>query len=159
MPKRQRDAAAETFGSRSARPRDPKLCLINGVVSMGRRNTQVEPDLHWKTKAKSLSRVGSAGTLSWLGFDRIQPDRSLLPGKRCRINALHGVVSTGLASTRYRPLGGDNLCSRQLSVRPESVPPGRDDPCKNFTKSSCLPNAWWPTLHAANLIRLRRKHQ
>src|SRR6266404_5595857 len=48
-----------------------------------------------KTKAKSLARVRSAGTLPWLGFDRGQPNRSLLPGKHCRINALDGVASTG----------------------------------------------------------------
>src|SRR5882672_1231406 len=47
-----------------------------------------------KTKAKSLARVRSAGTLPWLGFDRGQPNRSLLPGKHCRINALDGVAST-----------------------------------------------------------------
>src|SRR6267143_6499227 len=29
-----------------------------------------------KTKAKSLARVRSAGTLPWLGFDRRQPNRS-----------------------------------------------------------------------------------
>src|SRR4030095_4624976 len=33
-----------------------------------------------KTKAKSLARVRTAGTLPWLGFDRAQPNRSLLPG-------------------------------------------------------------------------------
>jgi oxalate decarboxylase len=33
------------------------------------------------------------------------------------------------------------------------------DLCKNLTKSSCLPNAWWPTIRAADLIRLWRKHQ
>jgi hypothetical protein len=48
-----------------------------------------------KTKAKSLARVRSAGTLPWLGFDRVQPNRSLLPGKNCRINALDGVASIG----------------------------------------------------------------
>src|SRR6266403_5385628 len=48
-----------------------------------------------KTKAKSLARVRPAGTLPWLGFDRGQPNRSLLPGKHCRINALDGVASTG----------------------------------------------------------------
>src|SRR6266850_7136605 len=47
-----------------------------------------------KTKAKPLARVRSAGTLPWLGFDRGQPNRSLLPGKHCRINALDGVAST-----------------------------------------------------------------
>src|SRR5260370_2448053 len=48
-----------------------------------------------KTKAKSLARVRSAGTLPCLGFDRGRPNRSLLPGKYCRINALDGVASTG----------------------------------------------------------------
>src|SRR5271165_525658 len=36
-----------------------------------------------KTKAKSLARVRSAGTPPWLGFDRAQPNRSLLPGEHC----------------------------------------------------------------------------
>ena len=54
---------------------------------MGRRNTQVEPDLPLKTKAKSLARVRSAGTLPWLGFDRAQPNRSLLPEKHCPFGA------------------------------------------------------------------------
>jgi hypothetical protein len=48
-----------------------------------------------KTKAKSLTRVRSAGALPRLGFDRVQPNRSLLPGKHCRINVLDGVASTG----------------------------------------------------------------
>ena len=48
-----------------------------------------------KTMVKSLARVRSAGTLPWLGFDQVQPNRSLLPGKHCRINALDGVASTG----------------------------------------------------------------
>jgi hypothetical protein len=43
-------------------------------------------------------------------------------------------------------------CSRQLSVRPESVPTVRDGLCKNFTKSSRIPDAWRPTMHAADLI-------
>ena len=39
---------------------------------MGRRNTrQTQPGL--KTKAKSLARVRSAGTLPWLGFYQVQP--------------------------------------------------------------------------------------
>jgi len=48
-----------------------------------------------KTKAKSLSRARSSGTLPWLGFDRVQTNRSLLPGKQCQINTLDGVASTG----------------------------------------------------------------
>ena len=31
---------------------------------------------------------------TWLGFDRVQPNRSLLPGKHRRINALDGVASS-----------------------------------------------------------------
>jgi len=31
-----------------------------------------------KTEGKSLARVRSSGTLPWLGFDRVQPNRSLL---------------------------------------------------------------------------------
>ncbi len=31
--------------------------LVRQVVSIGRRNTQVEPDLHLKTKVKSLTTV------------------------------------------------------------------------------------------------------
>ena len=54
-----------------------------------------------KTKAKSLARVRSAGTLPWLGFDRGQPNRSLLPKKHCRINALDGVASTGPERAGY----------------------------------------------------------
>jgi hypothetical protein len=32
--------------------------------------------------------------LPWLGFDRVQPNRWVLPGKHYRINALDGVAST-----------------------------------------------------------------
>jgi hypothetical protein len=39
-----------------------------------------------KTKAKIARQVRSAGTLPWLGFDRVQPNRSVLKGKYCRIN-------------------------------------------------------------------------
>jgi len=48
-----------------------------------------------ENKAKALARVRSAGTVSWPGFDRIQPQSSLLAGKHCRIYALDGVASTG----------------------------------------------------------------
>ena len=48
-----------------------------------------------KTKTKSLARVRSAGTLLWLGFDRVQSNRWVLSGKHGRINALDGVASTG----------------------------------------------------------------
>jgi hypothetical protein len=47
-----------------------------------------------KTKAKNSGKVRSAGTLPWLGFDRVPPNRWVLPEKHCRINALDGVAST-----------------------------------------------------------------
>jgi len=50
------------------------------VVSIGRRNTKLEPTWHWKRKPKSLARVRPAGTLPWLGFDRVQPYRWLRRG-------------------------------------------------------------------------------
>jgi hypothetical protein len=48
-----------------------------------------------KTKAKIAGWVRSVGTLPWLGFDRVLPNRWVLPEKHCRINALDGVASTG----------------------------------------------------------------
>src|SRR5882762_10417512 len=48
-----------------------------------------------KTKVKSLTRVDQRETLPWLGFDRGQPNRLLLPEKPCRIKVLDGVASTG----------------------------------------------------------------
>src|SRR5208337_5343274 len=69
-------------------------CLVNAVVAMGRRNTQHGPNLQRKQRLTPLARVRSTGTLPWLGFDRVQPNRSALPGKHCRINALDGVAST-----------------------------------------------------------------
>jgi|HubBroStandDraft_3_1064219.scaffolds.fasta_scaffold117110_2 hypothetical protein len=44
-----------------------------------------------KTKAKIAGWVRSVGTLPWLGFDRVLPNRWVLPEKHCRINALDGV--------------------------------------------------------------------
>jgi hypothetical protein len=38
---------------------------------------------------------GGPGTLPWLGFDRVEPNRSLLTGGHCRINTLVGVASAG----------------------------------------------------------------
>jgi hypothetical protein len=43
------------------------------VVSMGRRNTQAEPNLRLRTKAKSLAEGGIAGALPWLGFGQVRP--------------------------------------------------------------------------------------
>src|SRR5208282_3838000 len=45
------------------------------VISMGRRNTKLEPSWHGKQKLNSLARVRPAGTLPWLGFHRVQPNR------------------------------------------------------------------------------------
>jgi hypothetical protein len=39
-----------------------------------------------KTKAKIARQLRSAGTLPWLGFDRVQPNRSVLQRKQRRIN-------------------------------------------------------------------------
>jgi len=78
--------------------------------------------------------------------------------KRKRDTPPQGIASAQKSSTTSE-FFDNHPCSRQLSVRPEAVPPGGDDHCKNFTKSSCHPNAWWPTVHAADLIRLWRKHQ
>lgn|SRR5690242_616103 len=60
----------------------------------GSTQHSVRTQLILKTKAESLAGVRSAGTLPWLGFDRAQPNRSLLSGKHCRINSLDGVAST-----------------------------------------------------------------
>jgi hypothetical protein len=50
-------------------------CLVNAAVSMGRRNTELEHTLYWKQKLKSLARHRPTGTLPWVGFDRVQPNR------------------------------------------------------------------------------------
>jgi len=42
---------------------------------MGRRNTKLEPAWHWKQKLKSLVEVRPAGTLLWLGFGQVEPNR------------------------------------------------------------------------------------
>jgi hypothetical protein len=77
----------------------PDITALNGKVGAGAQVTGNAGAFHGstqhpvrtrfalKTKAKSLARVRSVGTLPWLGFDRVQPNRSLLPGKHCRINA------------------------------------------------------------------------
>ena len=63
---------------------------LNGSTQhLGRTRLALE------TKAKSLARVRSAGTLPWLGFDRVQSNKWVLSAKRGRINALDGVASTG----------------------------------------------------------------
>jgi hypothetical protein len=47
-----------------------------------------------KTKAKIARNVYSAGTLPWLGFERVQAKQILLTQKLSRINALDSVAST-----------------------------------------------------------------
>jgi hypothetical protein len=42
--------------------------IVNGVISIGRRNTKYRPTLHRKQKLKTPG-VRSTGTLPWLGFD------------------------------------------------------------------------------------------
>jgi hypothetical protein len=39
-----------------------------GVVSKGRRNTQLRPTFNENKKLKALARIRSAGTLPWLGL-------------------------------------------------------------------------------------------
>src|SRR5271167_3696140 len=55
-------------------------CLVNAVVSMGRRNTKLEPAWHGKQMLKSLAGVRADGMLPWLGFDSVQPNRWLSRG-------------------------------------------------------------------------------
>src|SRR6266403_2201819 len=101
----------ETSPLRSRRPKSARRRIIVQGIRLHLSSGDLTPDksgglngstqhssrtrLALKTKAKSHARVRSAGTLPWLGFDRGQPNRSLLPGKHCRINALDGVASTG----------------------------------------------------------------
>jgi len=47
-----------------------------------------------KAKAKSLAEVKTTRALPWLGFDRVQPNRPVPPGKHCRISAMDSVAST-----------------------------------------------------------------
>ena len=47
---------------------------------MGRRSTELEPAWHCKQKLKSLARVRPAGTLPWLGFDRMLENGSFSRG-------------------------------------------------------------------------------
>jgi hypothetical protein len=47
-----------------------------------------------KTKAKSLAQIKTARALPWLGFERVEPNGWILPGKHCRTSAIDGVAST-----------------------------------------------------------------
>jgi TolB-like protein len=86
---------ARLASSRPVNPEAYQLYLKGRGDLNGSTQHPSQTRLALKTNAKSLARVRSAGTLPWLGFDRGQPNRSLLPGKHCRINALDGVASTG----------------------------------------------------------------
>ena len=55
-------------------------CPVRAVVSMGRRNTKLEPAWHGKQMLKSLAGVRADGMLPWLGFDSVQPNRWLSRG-------------------------------------------------------------------------------
>lgn len=50
-----------------------RIGLSSAVLSMNRRNTQLEPTLYRKQKLKQLARVRPAGTLPWLFLRRAQP--------------------------------------------------------------------------------------
>src|SRR6267142_2569539 len=69
-------SAGESLQQTMCSPSTDKRGGLNGSTLHSSRTR-----LALKTKAKSLARVRSAGTLPWLGFDRGQPNRSLLPGK------------------------------------------------------------------------------
>src|ERR1700722_327928 len=89
----QSTAACSTFPSAVRIPwtlEPDKPGGLNGSTQHSSRTR-----LALKTKAKSLVRVRSAGTLPWLGFYRVRPNGSLLLGKHRRINVLDGVASTG----------------------------------------------------------------
>src|SRR5580692_4362151 len=60
----------------------------------GSRQHSARTRLALKTKAKSLARVRSTETPTWLSFDRVQPNRSVLPGNYRQSNALDGVAAT-----------------------------------------------------------------
>ena len=64
-----------------------------------------------KTKAKSLARVRSAGTLPWLGFDRGQPNRPLLLGKALSAQHLRWCCIDRLS---WHDLRGTMDCMRKL---------------------------------------------
>jgi hypothetical protein len=69
---------------------------MSGYAGGFNRSTQHSARAHLalKTKAKNARWVRSPGTQPWLGFHQVQSNRSGLPGKHYRINALDGVAST-----------------------------------------------------------------
>ena|SRR5712671_4108123 len=90
------------FGSSWTSRTIPDKCPISDStcpVTLGGLNRSKQHSsrtrLTLKTKVKSLTRVDQRETLPWLGFDRGQPNRLLLPEKPCRIKVLDGVASTG----------------------------------------------------------------
>jgi len=68
--------------------------IAHSVDGFPTRTTEEFVEFLRAIHASGPSAPKPAGTLPWLGFDRVQPNRSLLPGKHCRINALDGVAST-----------------------------------------------------------------
>jgi len=93
---------------------------------MGRRNTQVEPDLPLKTKAKSLARVRSAGTLTWLGFDRAQPNRTT-----ARSAFAMDFTCTCTVLIRWNPAGGTLILQ-------DSDDPGSGEQTAQTGVNACL---------------------
>jgi hypothetical protein len=76
-------------------PLQVSLCPDKSGGLNGWTQHSVRTQLAVKTRLIPLARVRSAGTLPSLGFDRVRPNRCVLPGKHSRINALDGVASTG----------------------------------------------------------------
>jgi hypothetical protein len=56
------------IGEYASKGRLGPISPANAVISMGRRNTKLEPAWHRKQMPKSLVRVRPSGTLPWLGF-------------------------------------------------------------------------------------------
>src|SRR5713101_8706667 len=55
-----------------------RQCPISRAVSMGRRNTRPKSACKGLNSQESFASVDSNGTPSWLGSDRVQPDKAVL---------------------------------------------------------------------------------
>jgi hypothetical protein len=64
------------------------------VVSMGGRNTQLEPNLHKKQRLKPLARVDQPEHCPAQVLTEYSQTEGILLGKHYRINVLDGVAST-----------------------------------------------------------------
>jgi hypothetical protein len=80
-----------------------RVSLLNGTVRYlsdyaaglnGWTQHSARTQLPLITSLKSLVGARSTRSLPWLGFDRRQPNRSVLSGKPCRMNLFDGVAST-----------------------------------------------------------------